>query len=390
MKTSTKNALRSLSLQLAPLRALFRAQGFSTVYLGGSSAREILDSILFDAPLSLRDLDLYLIKGATVFPEDVQVLCRALQARNIARMDAAPLRTKLRGNPALQGSARYQYIAGYGAHLFFPGRPIVSLSILHSRRDLALNGLLDIDTTLLCLAHQSSFAVFADQVHRVAHPHIPRGTPWVLDHTWQSLQTMKYVCDPHRGYLAWRARSPNVVHWTEVERCFTRHAFRLVRSMAKVSCFHLSKPWIEAYHSHRPSQHSPHLSRELCRDLAKVLADPAWRRELGMLGQLGALKQLAPALHRSICAPQPLVSPDFGAIGSDPHERVGKRDLARHRARALLVHAGDVQTKNLLHRTLEVIPSVFEAPQCLAPRIGLHKSRAQRSSSSQSAVLKYC
>ena len=131
------SALIRLSDWLASLQIIFRAAGYGAVYIGGGSARQLLDHLHNGAPLHMRDLDLYLIRGRTADPEDVRIIAELVVNRRLANGQTAAVRTKVRANPALPLPARNQHITGYGIHLAAPGLPILSLGVLHSHADLA-------------------------------------------------------------------------------------------------------------------------------------------------------------------------------------------------------------------------------------------------------------
>lgn len=301
--------------------------GYRRLYIGGSSSREILDHIFFGAGIALRDLDVYLLKHATVHAEDISVLCDDM--RGLGFVGIGPLREKRRANPALQGAARYQYLAGYGVHLFSHEDPILSLGVLHDGSDLALNGLFDIDTTLLVVDNDRPFHRYATQVARERRSNL--------------------VLDPHDGYRAWRQRSPQVVHWTEVERCFARNSFRLVRGLAKASRLRLPTRLADDYHKRRPETVLIDDPVELHRDFLKVLGDQHWAEELVMLAQLGALSVISTSLQTKmeVMTPSALRRTTPSPAGARPYE------LSLVRAEML---CGD---SPLLESLLSVAASVF-------------------------------
>src|SRR5688572_5192358 len=69
--------------------------------IGGGSARDILDHILFDQPLATRDIDLFLVNGGTVAPERAKVFFELLENDGLGHLKTAQLRDKKRCNPAL-------------------------------------------------------------------------------------------------------------------------------------------------------------------------------------------------------------------------------------------------------------------------------------------------
>lgn len=323
------DGMQRLSDWLAPTQEIILRHGYSLSHIGGSSAREILDHVLFGKPLALRDLDLYLVRRDTVRLRDLRALCDDVHERGLARI--GPLRPKRRANPALPGDACYEYLAGYGAHLFTPGQPILSLGVLHHASDLALNGLFDIDAVFLAVDNDQSLSAYAD---RLARDGLSAGL----------------VIDPHDGYGAWRRKAPAIVHWVEVERCFVRSAYRIVRSLAKVT-LRLPNELRGEYLSRCPASVAVDDVPELHRDFLKVLGDAHWAEELGMLAQLGALNPLWPPLQ----AEMEQSTPDGlrRAIPSRPG--ASSSELSCLRARALC------KDPAILEAILSVAPLVFGA-----------------------------
>lgn len=105
--------LARLSDWLAPIQHIFLRRGYAQTWLGGSSARELLDAILFDEPLALRDIDLYLVRDGSA--GDLHGLCRDIEQGGHATIGR--IREKRRANPDLAGDACYQHVVGEGAHL---------------------------------------------------------------------------------------------------------------------------------------------------------------------------------------------------------------------------------------------------------------------------------
>lgn len=313
--------IRWLSEWLAPVQEILLRHGYRRSHLGGSSAREILDHLWFDAPVALRDLDVYVLKHATVRPADVDVLRDDLSALG----SVGPLREKRRANPALTGPSRYTHVAGVGMHLRSRDRPILSLGVLNHPADLALNGLFDMDTVLLPFDNDQPFHLYAARVARDRGP----------------------VLDPHHGYQAWRARSPRIVHWAEVERCHARNAFRIVRSLGKTSQQHLPRDLADAYRRRRPATPFVDDPLELHRDFLKVLGDPHCAEELAMLAELNALALISPSMQAKISAATPDLPSPPGTTGAE---------LARLRAQALC------DDTTLLATLLAIIPLVYGAP----------------------------
>lgn len=356
-------ALEGLTRWLAPMQRVFRARGYPLVFIGGGSARAVLDHVTHGAPLRLRDLDLFLVRGHRVEASELDALAGALEASGCAQRASAGVRLKRRANPALPKPARDAYVAGLGVHMRAPGRPLLSMSVLHRKRDLALNGLLDIDTIALRVPNHTTLSAWSAGLPVASHTRAWRARVW----------------DRYGGYAAWRAGRPRVVHWAEVERSPARQAVRLARSWAKTPGREPAPAWWSLYRARCAPRRADPLTEphELARDLAKLLADPHWTAALWALGQLGALEHHAPGLHGCLRAS------DVAALGAwldslgtvarvapDVAARTTARQRAAHRASALRAAlSADPGTVALLRAAQTALPSVFavDAPAASQP-----------------------
>ncbi|MDC0672296.1 hypothetical protein [Nannocystis radixulma] len=326
-----------LSDWLAPIQQSLVRRGYPRTYLGGSSARELLDCILFDEPLALRDIDLYLVRDGS--SGDLRSLCRDVEQGGHARVGR--IREKRRANPDLPGDACYQHVVGEGAHLHAKGRPILSLNVLHRRGDLALNGLFDVDTTFLCIDNHQPLAEYALLAAR--HREDPGG-----------LHAAGLILDPHHGYLAWRNKAPAIVHWQEVARCPAQQAFRMVRTLAKASRHCVPPDLLRGYEKiRRVANHDP--VHELDQGFMKILGDTYWAEELGMLVELDVLSSLSGPLSELIGSLTPAALrrrvPELSTLSP--------RRLACTRMEGLLELLGAPSARELRERLLAVVPLVF-------------------------------
>lgn len=316
-------ALRPLAHWLAALQRVFQAEGYTALYIGGGSAREILDHLHHREPLAMRDLDLYLLRGRRAEIADLRRVVGRLVDQGLVAGGAMRVRRKIRANPALPLPARDRHVIGYGVHLVAPGLPILSLGVLHGLGDLALNGLFDVDTINLRLG--------------------------ITDRLGEDPVS---VLDPHGGYAAWRAHAPQVVHWAEVQRCYIRHGLRIARCFGRAGHERLSPAFLALHRAHRPEERRGIDSqRELHRDLLKLLSDAHFASALRMLGALAVLDEVLPVLQARLCAPAPFPDPP-GLSGA-------ARALAR--AEALLAPLPDPRAQRMLAKLAAVAPSVFHA-----------------------------
>lgn len=308
-------SLAGLSEWLGAFQAVFGAFGHAQVYVGGSSARALLDGSV----AGLRDVDLFLDGEGRPEAELGAIVARLVEERAVRGELRAP-REKLRAHPELPLPARERHVIGVGTHLFPRAAPlpIVSLTLLRRREDLQLGGIFNCD------------AIYV--VVDTGRPLLAQVDAWT-------------VIDPFDGVVAWRARRPRVIHWEEVARCHTRHGLRIARTLAGCGCA-VDAALVARYRGASPGRPFAE-PEEVVRDLIKLLADPTWRGGLARARALGVgtgepgFEWLVAALERW--------DPEVEAAGEDV--------LAR--ARALLGAGQDV----LLGRIAGALGSVFPFPE---------------------------
>lgn len=322
--TAPSEELRLLGTWFDQLRAIFLDCGYSETYIGGSSAREILDHLLRGAPLALRDLDIYLIKGDQVVEADVTAVAGLVEAQNLAVYGEERIRPKLRANPALSSPECYQYQAGLGVHLYQVHQPILSLGIFHHESDLDLNGLFTIDNVFLRVDnHRSIFSFFSDVTE--------------AGESTSDLVQKKLIRDCHSGYDSWCQKSLKVMNWCEVERCFARHALRIVRTYSKSSRKQIDQQLLEEIADRGLAQSSPDNMREFFRGLYKIISGKYWSTELYMLGQLGALTNYSPVLSNFLRQKSP---EELDILVQHPGGLAPKADHVERRATAVAYASG--------------------------------------------------
>lgn len=336
-----------LSKWLSQIQLVFLKFDYDTTYIGGSSAREILDHILWGAPLALRDLDIYLIKGSTVMPADVQTIAEQIEGQGIAVLGEERIREKIRANPQLNAVDRYAYAAGLGAHMFAKQQPILSLGMFHGRSDLDLNGLFDIDRIYLKLDNFSTLSEFAKIVLAA------RGN-------LNELTTHGHIYDPTSGYTAWRNLNPQLVNWPELQRNNANGLIRIVRTFAKASRLELDSDFLRVFRQQVPEPAKVKNLREFNRGIIKILGDQYWAHELSMLARLNAFQEFSPSFQyyleqNSAAYLLNLAQTDVGWAAQN------KQELACHRLVCVLrEYEGDDKEQIMSHLN-SVVTTVFGA-----------------------------
>jgi hypothetical protein len=273
-------------------RWLARVQDAQGVYLppktemliGGGSARDILDHVLFGRPLVTRDIDLFLVKGSEVGPFRAKVFFELLEKRGLGKLKTSALRAKKRCNPALPKPERYDYVVGYGAHFFRGSFPILSLTLLHTARDLELNGLLNIDKIYLRVQPGETLEAFCQRL---------------VDSkaTYENLAELGFTLDETEGYRAWVESRPELMNWHEMERAPIRHAIRVTRSFAKAGCTELPAEVSERFRKIVALAPKVDDEAEFRRGFIKVFSDRHWAQELNTLARLGVLEHISRELR---------------------------------------------------------------------------------------------
>lgn len=254
--------------------------------IGGGSARDILDHVLFARPLITRDVDLFLISGGIVRPQHASKFFRGLEQDGLGALQTHRLRPKKRCNPALPVPQRYDYVAGYGAHFFRPGMPILSVSILHQEDDLKLNGLLNIDKVYLRLRPGETLSAFSAAIHASGV-------------SYRDLVKAGFIRDDSHGYPGWVESRPELLNWGEVARSPLRMAIRITRSFAKAGAPDLPDEVNRRFSEMVADSSKVDDDVEFKRGFVKVFSDRHWTNELNTLAQMGVLQHISGELEKA-------------------------------------------------------------------------------------------
>lgn len=335
---SVSSQLVELSAWLTDLQSIFRQHGFNEFYIGGGSSRDLLDHVYRHRSLKMRDLDIFLFNNKLADMTLFTSLVTEIETRGIARRRSSDVKRKKRGNPAQKYPARYNYVAGLGAHLFQKNMPILSLSLFHSEYELDINGLLNIDRIYLRIPVRESL-----------QKHLQRLVATSPDPA--QLAACKLIKDPTDGYNAWVAGEPTVIHWIELERAPVRHAFRVIRSFAKAGQPSLPNEVAAKFRTLTETCENVDDEVELRRSFVKVFADRYWAEELSLLSQLGVLRHLSPAAQHLVA----------GKSSFEIRHMLDESAAPISRAQRLLVMSGDARAEALLVDLPKIFESAFEA-----------------------------
>ncbi|MFO0727464.1 MAG: hypothetical protein U1E65_27045 [Myxococcota bacterium] len=278
--------------------------GISELFIGGGSARALLDAMYLGRQLDMRDLDVFVIAGADVNEKKARTVGEKLESPTVGVFSADDLRPRPRGNPALPEPARSLYNTGYG-FFFKHDEDIFDLIMVKTKADLDLNGLFDFDSVLLKVGDEGLESVLGK---------VAQSSP-------AELVKSGLLSDAHQGYEHWLSGLGTVAHWAEVEREPASQSLRVARSLTKIG------------HHEVPSELLPRLRRgvdaddrktsplQIVRGFMKILEDKKASAELLMIKDTGVLRRWCPALER-LFAKQDVLSMERLIQGGSAEDRL--------------------------------------------------------------------
>ncbi len=279
--------LVALSSWIGRMQALAQKEfGYASLWIAGGSSRTILDHVYFKKPLKMRDLDIFFVAGKREAEATAWRLADRIQESGIARFERRVIRQKSRVNPNLPTSEQLGYQAGFGMHLLHDTFPILSLSIFHERKDLELNGIMNVDKIMIRLDSRQALTTFC-ATELV-------GTPY-----WQ-LANKNVIDDKFNGYQAWVEQRPEVLNWLSLFVEPPMKSIRVLRSFAKCGHTTLPTPVKEKMKALVINAHPPKDPFEMMRSFLKILSDKLVAPQLSMLASIGTLAFLCPELQSNL------------------------------------------------------------------------------------------
>lgn len=263
--------------------------GIKDVYIGGGSARAILDHIYFDKPLVMRDLDVFVVANRQVDFDYAKSIGSALGGEELGRFSEENLRPRPRANPSLPIPQRYEHNAGYG--FFFIDEKasqksaIFDLSIYHSPDDLKLNGILDFDTIMIKLDSKQDLSSWARSLE-VNQQLIPA----------DQLHQSKKILDPKGGYDSWVSRRVKIENWDHIIKEPGQVTIRLARSLGKIGATEFAPEDAARIRTILQGEKSDNYL-QFVRNMLKLFEDPAAAVELKILASVGAFERISPTLQ---------------------------------------------------------------------------------------------
>ncbi len=292
---------------------IFNLLGIKKVYIGGGSARGLLDHVLRGKHLVMRDFDIFMIADQQVTEDYCRKIGRTLEGGLLGRFSEKDLRPRPRANPKLDEMLRYNYNAGFG---FFwkNGHRTVDLSIFHSEEDMLLNGILDIDRIRFPLTYPMGLADWVGSLLR--------------QRTYEAALKLGMIEDQYAGYPAWVEGSPSISNINEIRRDPVQGAIRVLRAVHKIEAINLEDFESALKECIETSQRVDRL--QTTRNFLKALGDPKAPAVLKSLQKTGMLAKWSAGLDSFIAeTSETEISAIFDAI-SDTAEL--PRGVLRFRA----------------------------------------------------------
>lgn len=274
--TINNDKFYKLSAKIAYLQnELFSRFGIEKIFIGGGSARSILDNFYFGKELRMRDLDIFINWGSMCTNHIAQQIGEALHASILGDYSHKDLRPRPRTLP--YATTHLEYNAGYGFFWINKDKEIIDLSIFHSAFDMKLNGIFDIDKILIPLDHKTSLSDLINKYFYALN--------------LNQLMHAQIVEDKYRGYTKWIKGKAKIVNWPALKRDPIVTAIRVVRTYGKLNYDKLPN----AVHEHISmliETTTVYNKFQFSRNLVKIYSDERYLWVLNILSELGVLKFL--------------------------------------------------------------------------------------------------
>ena len=166
----------------------------------------------------MRDLDVFAIANQEVTVDLLNTIGAHLETEEFGFFSRKDLRSRPRvplDKPLL---TRNDYVAGFGLHWLRKNGEILDLSVYHSKSDIDLNGIFDIDTTMIPLTPDFSLIDFAKKAKELSY---------------EQLCEEGYLYDRYDGYMKWREGELRIINWLDIEADPLLKISRVVRTLFK-------------------------------------------------------------------------------------------------------------------------------------------------------------
>lgn len=275
-------ARHSKELQLI-LKTAQKHFGVSQISIGGGTARALIAHVLTGQPFEFRDFDIVFSAEQTVTAQAAERFGQELEKMRLGHYSAENLRPRPRFNPALDNvEAAKSHNAGFGFFVNTRQNVEYDISVFHSRADLALNGIMDVDRLQVIIDDKTSLA----------------------DLVRDSIRFHRHIIDPENAVIkVLSGAAPAIANWGAVTGDPAMIAIRVVRTLAKFGALPMNE-----FEGRRIRQliesDSANNKLQITRNLWKLLGDAHWIQELKSLEALGLFTRTFSSFPQALENPQ--------------------------------------------------------------------------------------
>lgn len=254
----------------------------SQISIGGGTARALLQRVFLNEPFVFRDFDLVFSADQQVTPESAKAFGQELEQKGLGKFSLENLRSRPRYNRYDKDAVvAKKHNAGFGFFVMSPTNTEYDISIFHSKQDLSLNGIMDVDRFQVVLTPEVSLADVVQD-------------PELL---------LRQIVDPENALpRLLKNKIPRVANWWEVVKDPAMVAIRVVRTLAKFNGLPMDEV-TKAKISKLVRQDIEGNPLQIARNFLKLLEDPFWLSEYKQLVEIGLFthhfKSFEQALKRS-------------------------------------------------------------------------------------------
>ncbi|MES2855184.1 MAG: hypothetical protein V4692_04950 [Bdellovibrionota bacterium] len=268
------NVIRSVVIKSLPKAKFFMA---------GGTARSLAEHVLTGRPFAFRDFDLAVVAEQQITKPVADQIGRELEGAGLGKYSSENLRPRPRANPELPGEAGRTYNAGFGFFVKSKQNVEYDISIFHSKKDVTLNGLLDIDQIRVDLTQASVSKLAKDKA-----------------------AFKEALVDPNNGVSRIVDRtSPSLVNWADAVRDPLQISIRVVRAVSKFGAGKLDE--VTLHRLREANLTAVSIGKlQIARNLLKLLADDNWISELETLSSIAVFDKQFTSFKSAITKLKPV------------------------------------------------------------------------------------
>jgi hypothetical protein len=277
--------LQRISDRLAALqKRLLDHYGIDTLYVGAGSALAILDHCLEGKALVMRDLDVFICLGEEMTAAKAFEMGPVLAGEDTGAFFEHDVRPRRRGNPRLPVPAALEYNTGFGLFLIDESGEVLDLTVFHSRDDMMLNGIMNVDMVRIPLTTGETL-VEKLQPLTCGNTCCPRDTG---------------VEDEFGGYASWQNCTAELVNEFDLQRAPLQTILRVIRTFAKFPNPRISEETRMQLRQALARDADGNCAFYTVRNLIKVMNDRNATWELDLLREIGGERKVGGAAREQL------------------------------------------------------------------------------------------